>query len=106
MWEPVVKFDLSGNKCPEIWFTFLYLTKMRNFFIGLFLGVSLATGIAATASTKGPRLLGASGRLHYAVAVDGEMMCTDPWVSVPDRVIECDAEPDDGADAGSPLVAE
>ena len=80
---------------------------MRNFFIGLILGVSLATGIVATASTKGPRLSGSSGRLGYAVYIDGEMACTEPWVSVKDRTIDCDPphlEPD--SQTGDVLVAE
>ena len=76
---------------------------MRNFFIGLILGVSLATGIAVTASVKGPRLTGASGRLSYKVVVEGELMCTDPWVSVREHTIECEPGPEE---PGPEFVAE
>jgi len=37
------------------------------------------------------------GRLLYAVAVEGEVVCDDAWVNVPDKVIECDYEAPEAA---------
>ena len=60
---------------------------MRNFIIGLFIG-GLTAGITASAENKGPKLTGESGRLKYAIVVEGAVECVDPWVSIPERTIE------------------
>lgn len=68
---------------------------MRNILIGLSLGVSLTAGFSAAASFQGPTLRGESGRLSYSIVVEGVVECTDPWVSIPERMIECDSDPPD-----------
>ena len=65
---------------------------MRNLLIGLILGISLTAGFTAAADPKYPKIVGESGRLYYAIAVNGEVECEDAWVNVPDKVIECDYE--------------
>jgi len=65
--------------------------------IGLFLGSALTAGISASATgIKGPQLRGESGPLKYAVIVGEDVICVDPWVSVPERTIECYTEAPDG----------
>lgn len=56
-----------------------------KFLIGLILGSSLAFGVS-----NGPKISGESGTLDYSVVIDGERVCSSPWVSIPDKVIECD----------------
>jgi hypothetical protein len=68
---------------------------MRNLFSGLFLGAILSACMTASAERKGPKLTGESGRLKYAIIVEGQVECVDAWVSIPERTIECDSEPPD-----------
>ncbi len=69
---------------------------MRNFITGLFLGLVLSAGLITSAEKEGPKLSGESGTLNYAIVVDWEIACVDPWVSVPERTIECDSDAPDG----------
>ena len=54
---------------------------MWNFLIGLFLEAALTEGVTVSANLKGPRLTCESGRLRYAVVVEGGVQCVYPWVS-------------------------
>jgi len=46
----------------------------------------------ADAGRDDRKIVGESGRLHYAIAVNGEVECDDAWVNVPAKVNECDYE--------------
>jgi hypothetical protein len=73
-----------------------YDRDMRNLLIGLFLGATFVAGLKASAERKGPKLTGESGRLKYAVVVEGQVECVDAWVSIPERTIECDSDAPSG----------
>ncbi len=60
---------------------------MKRFGIGLLLGLCL--GIAATASAA--KLVGESGYLMgWDITIDGETVCSDPYVWPGINEIECD----------------
>ncbi len=62
----------------------------------MFIGAILTAGLTASAGKKGPKLTGESGRLKYAIVVEGKVECVGPWVSIPERTIECDSDALDG----------
>lgn len=62
---------------------------MRNLLIGALLGIFLTSAWSVTAKKNGPEIRGESGTLNYEIVIDGEVVCSDPWVSVSERVIEC-----------------
>ena len=69
---------------------------MRNFLVGLFLGVVLTAGVGVSAGLKGPQLSGRSGPLKYVVLEGDEVVCENPWVDVRGKTIECYTEEPDG----------
>jgi len=66
----------------------------------MILGITLMAGFGATAKSRGPQLKGESGPLPVAIIAGDEILCTDPWVSIPERTIECYSEPDDERESG------
>lgn len=79
---------------------------MRNLIIGMLLGVFLTTAFGVSASISKPRIIGDSGPLNYAVVIDGEVACVRPWVSIPERFVECDSGADEREIRDRPLEAE
>lgn len=64
---------------------------MRNFMIGLLLGLSLAFGISATALTK-PTITGGSGRLESVevLGTDQKRICEEPYWHEAQKIISCE----------------
>lgn len=60
---------------------------MRQFFVGLIMGLGI--GVAATASAAS--MVGDNGWLMgWDVSVNGETVCSEPYIWVTTREIECD----------------
>lgn len=59
---------------------------MRPFFAGLVIGI----GIATTTFTYAATLVGTGYLMGWDVTVNGETVCTDPYVWTGTREIECD----------------
>lgn len=67
--------------------------QRRSFWLGLGLGLSLGLGVSvAAASALRPTMTGSNGYLMRwdVVNEDGDTVCSDPYVWIATREIECD----------------
>jgi hypothetical protein len=61
--------------------------NMRSFSAGLVLGLLLG---GATAAFAGPRIVGQGYLMGWDVMMDGDQVCTDPYIWSATMEIECD----------------